>query len=193
MTVNALQTLSKAQLLQQLGRSGRTDCGIHITMMSRDQYTSQVRSADQAQLEESDISPMILRSLSAGRSFSRLPFLCPPHPMVQTHAKEKMFLHGILDTKGVTRLGHATACMDLPCEWAQFLHTCAERGLEESALILIAIWHRQGTPVTQQFNLNHGHPDGDLVTSILAYQWFLACKKNHSSRPDDAPAMEWKA
>ena len=192
-TVNALQTLSKAQILQQLGRSGRTDCGIHITMMSRGQYTSQVRSADLAQLEESDISPMILRSLSAGRSFSRLPFLCPPHPMVQTHAKEKMFLHGILDTRGVTRLGHATACMDLPCEWAQFLYTCAERGLEESALILIAIWHRQGTPVTQQFNLNHGHPDGDLVTSLLAYQWFLACKKNHSSRPDDAPAMEWKA
>ena len=109
-TVNALQTLSKAQILQQLGRSGRTDCGIHITMMSRDQYTSQVRSADLAQLEESDLSPMILRSLSTGRSFSRLPFLCPPHPMVQTHAKEKMFLHGILDTRGVTRLGHATAC-----------------------------------------------------------------------------------
>ena len=105
------KTLSKAQILQQLGRSGRTDCGIHITMMSRGQYTSQVRSADLAQLEESDLSPMILRSLSAGRSFSRLPFLCPPHPMVQTHAKEKMFLHGILDTRGVTRLGHATACM----------------------------------------------------------------------------------
>ena len=192
-TVNALQTLSKAQLLQQLGRSGRTDCGIHITMMSHDQYTSQVRSADLAQLEESDISPMILRSLSAGRSFSRLPFLCPPHPMVQTHAKEKMFLHGILDTRGVTRIGHATACMDLPCEWAQFLYTCAERGLEESALILIAIWQRQGTPVTQQFNLNHGHPDGDLVTSILAYQWFLACKRNYSSRPDDATTMEWMA
>ena len=42
-TVNALQTLSKAQLLQQLGRSGRTDCGIHITMMSRGKYLSQVR------------------------------------------------------------------------------------------------------------------------------------------------------
>ena len=143
------------------------------------------------QLAQSDGAD--LRSLSAGRSFSRLPFLCPPRPLVQTHAKEKMFLHGILDTKGVTMIGHATACMDLPCEWAQFLYTCAERGLEESALILIAIWHRQGTPVTQQFNLNHGHPDGDLVTSILAYQWFLACKKNHSSRPDDAPAMEWRA
>ena len=101
-TVNALQTLSKAQLLQQLGRSGQTDCGVHITTMSHNQYLSQVRSADLAQLEESDISPMILRSLVAGRSFARLPFLCPPHPMVQTHAKERMFLHGILDTKGVT-------------------------------------------------------------------------------------------
>ena len=86
-TVNALQTLSKAQLLQQLGQSGRTDCGVHLTMMSHDQYFSQVRSADLAQLEESDISPMILRSLVAGRSFARLPFLCPPHPMVQKHAK----------------------------------------------------------------------------------------------------------
>ena len=149
-TVNALQTLSKAQLLQQLGRSGRTDCGIHITMMNHDQYLSQVRSADLAQLEESDISPMILRSLVAGRSFARLPFLCPPHPLVQTHAKERMFLHGVLDTKGVTKMGHATACMDLPCEWAQFLY---ERGLEDSALILIAAWHRQGPAMTQQFNV----------------------------------------
>ena len=122
-TVNALQTLSKAQLLQQPGRSG-TDRGIHITMMSHDQYTSQVRSTDLAQLEESDISPMILRSLVAGRSFSRLPFLCPPHPIVQARTKEKMFLHGILDTKGVSRMGHATACMDFPCEWAQFLYVC---------------------------------------------------------------------
>ena len=64
-TVNAFQTLSKTQLLQQLGRSGRTDCGVHITMMSHEQYLSQVRSSDQAQLEESDISPMILRSLVA--------------------------------------------------------------------------------------------------------------------------------
>ena len=54
-TVNALQTLSKAQLLQQLGRTGRTDQGVHITMMSHDQHTSQVRSTDLAQLEQSDI------------------------------------------------------------------------------------------------------------------------------------------
>ena len=77
-----------------------------------------------------------------------------------------MFLHGILDTKGVTRMGQATACMDLPCEWAQFLYTCAERGIEDSALILIATWYRQGPPMTQQFSVNHGHPDGDLMTSI---------------------------
>ena len=63
-TVNALQTLSKAQLAQQQNRTGRTDQGVHITMMSHDQYTSQVRSTDLAQLEESDISPLILRSRS---------------------------------------------------------------------------------------------------------------------------------
>ena len=140
-------------------------------MMSHDQYLSQVRSTDLAQLEESDVSPMILRSLVAGRSFARLPFLCPPHPMVQTHTKEKMFLHGILDTKGVTKMGHATACMDLPCEWAQFLYTCAERGLEDSALVLIATWHREGPAMTQQFNVNHGFPDGSLChhpTAIIA-------------------------
>ena len=194
--MNALQILSKAQLLQQLGRSGRTDCGVHITMMSHDQYLSQVRSADLAQLEESDISPMILRSLVAGRSFARLPFLCPPHALVQTHAKERMFLHGILDTKRVAKMGHATACMDLPCEWAQFLYTCAERGLEDSALILIATWHRQGPAITQQFSVNHGHPDGDLMTSILAYEWYLECKKAYTSKYEGwqvNATQEWKA
>ena len=123
-TVNVLQTLSKAQLTQQQGRTGRTDEGEHITLMSHEQ---QVRSTDLPQLEESDISPMILRSLVAGRPFARLPFLCPPHPVVQTRTKEKMFLRGILDTKGVTRAGTATACIDLPCGWAQFLFLCVCR------------------------------------------------------------------
>ena len=113
-TVNALQTLSKAQLLQQLGRSGRTDCGVHITMMSRDQYLSQVRCSDLAQLDESDISPMILRSCG-GVVLRKAPI-----PLSSTSAcadahETKMFLHGILDTKGVTKTRHATACMDLPC------------------------------------------------------------------------------
>ena len=70
-TVNALQTWSKAQLLQQLGRSGRTDCGVHITMMSHGQYLSQVRSADLAQLEETEYQPYDLTSFVAGRSFAR--------------------------------------------------------------------------------------------------------------------------
>ena len=62
------------------------------------------------------------------------------HPVGQARTKERMFLHGILDTKGVSRIGYVTACMDLPCEWAQFLYVCAERGLEDGAIILIATW-----------------------------------------------------
>ena len=58
-------------------------------MMNYDQYVSHVRSSDLAQLEESDITPMILRSLVAGRSFARLPFLYPPHSVVQLHAKQR--------------------------------------------------------------------------------------------------------
>ena len=88
--------------------------------------------------------PYCQQLVMKGGSSARLPFLCPPHRMVQTHTKEKMFLHGILDTKGVSRMGHATACMDLPREWAQFMYVCAERGLEDSALILIATWYREG-------------------------------------------------
>ena len=80
-TVNALQTLSKAQLLQQLGRSGRTDCGIHITMMSQGQYSSQVRSSDLAQLEESD-----LRSHDSAFTSSREAIL-PSSVLVSTASK----------------------------------------------------------------------------------------------------------
>ena len=39
--------------------------------------------------------------------------------------------------------------------------------------------------MTQQFNVNHGHPDGDLMTSILAYEWYLECKKTYTSKYDD--------
>ena len=65
-----------------------------------------------------------------------------------------------------------------------------------TALILIATWYRQGPAMTQQFNVNHGHPDGDLLTSILAYEWFLANKRTYSHKYGDWQTnltQEWKA
>ena len=87
--------------------------------MSHDQYTSQARSTDLAQLEESDISPMILRSLVAGRPFARLPFLCPPHPSGA-------------DSWICLATGY-NSCMCVQNE-----------GLEDSAIILIATWYKEG-------------------------------------------------
>ena len=76
-------------------------------------------------------------------------------------------------------MGQAVAAMDLPCDWAQFLRTCAERGIEDSALIVIATWHREGPAMTQQYYTNHGHPDGDIMTSILACHWFSVTREHH--------------
>ena len=120
-TANALWTLPNAQVTQQQGGTRRTDEGDHITMMNYDQYVTQVWSSDLAQLEGSHITPMIFRSLVAGRSFARSPFLSPPHSVVQPHAKESIFLHGLIDAKGLTCMGQAVACMDLPCDWAQLI------------------------------------------------------------------------
>ena len=77
-TVNALQTLSKAQMLQQLGRAGRIDQGVHITMMSHGQYTSQVRSTDLAQsrLPQQQRRPLVTSSTNNTRMPLRL---LPPH------------------------------------------------------------------------------------------------------------------
>ena len=50
--------------------------------------------------------------------------------------------------------------------------------------------------MTQQFNVNHGHPDGDLMTSILAYEWYLECRKAYTSKYEDwqtNSTQEWKA
>ena len=94
-------------------------------------------------------------------------------------------------------MGLATACMDLPCDWAQFLCVCAERGLEESATILIETWFREGAAITQQFYLNHGHPGGGLLTSILAYQWFVETRafyrKHYYNDWGTAWNKEWTA
>ena len=49
--------------------------------------------------------------------------------------------------------------------------------------------------MTQQLNVNHGHPDGDLLTSILAYEWFLANKRTYSNKYSDWKTLwtqEWK-
>ena len=50
--------------------------------MSHTQYREQVRAQDVAQLDESDLSLMILRARVSGRSFSRMLLLCPPDPLV---------------------------------------------------------------------------------------------------------------
>ena len=161
--MNALQTLSKAQLLQQLGRTGRMDQGVHITMMSHDQNTSQMRSTDLAQLEESDISPMILRSHVAGRSFARLPFLCPPHPVAQARTKEKMFLHNILDKASVENWrGYVTSCMDLPCKWAH-----------ESVLVLHQMFNEHKEAFPQAPKRHFGSPG--CSTLLLHSVWIDRC------------------
>ena len=102
-------------------------------------------------------------------------------PSGAASCKGRMFLHGIFDTKGVTQMGLAMG-MDLPCDWVQFLYTCAERGVEDSAIIVT--WYTEGPAVTQQHYMNHGHPDGDIMTSLLAYHWFCAlratCRYKHT-------------
>ena len=62
-----------------------------------------------AQLNESDLSPMIFGARASGTSFSKMPFLYPPGPLVTTRTKEQMFLRGILDNLGVTQMGQAVA------------------------------------------------------------------------------------
>ena len=50
--------------------------------------------------------------------------------------------------------------------------------------------------MTQQFNMNHGHPDGDLLTSILAYEWFLENKNHYTNSYTDwktSWSREWNA
>ena len=69
--------------------------------------------------------------------------------------------------------------MDLPCDWARFLHACTERRIEDSAIIIVATWYREGPDMTQQLEMNHGHPDGDIVTSLMAYHWFCAARDYH--------------
>ena len=78
-SINAFQTLSKSHLMQHMGSTGRTDEGDHIVMMSIKQYKRQIRTQDSAQLDESDLSPMILRALVAGRPLTQTDS-CPLSP-----------------------------------------------------------------------------------------------------------------
>ena len=87
-------------------------------------------------------------------------FLPSRHTSHYQDEGDKMFLHGILDNQGMTPMGQAVVAIDLPCDWAQILHVCAEKGLEDTALIVIVMWHREVPPMTQQYFMNHGHPNG---------------------------------
>ena len=94
-------------------------------------------------------------------------------------------------TQGVTQMGHAVAAVDMPCNWAQFLYACAEHGMEDSATIIIATWYREGPGMTKQLYMNHGHPDGDIVTSLMAYRWFGTVRENACrSRDQERAWME---
>ena len=61
--------------------------------------------------------------------------------------------------------GSGSSLYGLPCDWAQFLYTCAERELEDSHYSHLA---QRGTCYDTAVL---GHPD-DLITSLLAYRWF---------------------
>ena len=80
-SVNVLQTPGESQMAQHMGCTGRVDEDDHIIMTSYAQYVEQVRAQDVRHLDENDLSPMILRALASGRSFSRMPFLRPPGPL----------------------------------------------------------------------------------------------------------------
>ena len=50
--------------------------------------------------------------------------------------------------------------------------------------------------MTQQINLNHGHPDGDLLTSIRAYELFLYTRRHFTRTYNEwnvAWNREWNA
>ena len=68
--------------------------------------------------------------------------------------------------------------------------------LIDSLALLSTVEQREGPAMTRQFNMNHGHPDGDLLTSILAYEWFLESKRHYNQKYTDwktSWSREWKA
>ena len=92
-------------------------------------------------------------------------------------------------------MGQAVAAMDLPCDWAEVLHICAERGLEDNALIVIAMWHREASPMTQQYFINHGHPDGDVMADLLDFHWYCGIREYYGhyfvNRNDAKKQEQW--
>ena len=51
--------------------------------------------------------------------------------------------------------------------------------------------------MTQQLYMNHGHPDGDLITSLLAYTWCEVTRTHfrnqHNTDWKTAWTREWQA
>ena len=95
MSVNALQTLSKSQMTPPMGRAGQVDEGNHIIVMSYALCVDQVRAQDVAQLDESDLSPMIVRA----RVWSILlqdAFLVSPRPTGYRKDKKEYCRRGSL-------------------------------------------------------------------------------------------------
>ena len=43
----------------------------------------------------------------------------------------------------------------------------------------------------QQHYVNHGHPDGDIMTSLMAYHWFSETREYHATRNRDHRAA-WR-
>ena len=61
---------------------------------------------------------------------------------------------------GVSHMGKDVAPLDLPCDQAQFLFLGLGRGIEQQAMVVIAMWHKEAPPLAPQFYMDHGHPDG---------------------------------
>ena len=93
-----IPNIEQIPIVQQMGRTGRTDEGDQKVMMPVKQNQKQTCAHNTACIDENDIFPMILSSLVTGKPFSQIPFLCRPDPLV---AKRHVFLCGMLSTEGV--------------------------------------------------------------------------------------------
>ena len=80
-----------------------------------------------------------------------------------------------------------------------------ERGIEQQALIMIAMWYRERSPpMTLQYYMNQGRPEGDVMTGLLASSWYRHIKdylfggSHHTTsmlqaewQPIDANQSDW--
>ncbi|MGI9521832.1 MAG: ATP-dependent helicase HrpB [Hyphomicrobiaceae bacterium] len=169
---------ARSSVDQRRGRAGRIEPGVCIRMWQEPENRG-LRTSETPQIEETDLTDMVLDCLAWGVSSpNRLPWLTqPPNGAVDAAFERLMSLGAVDDRHMLTAHGKALRQLPMPAHLASMIIRAAETGASHDASLLSALIVERGvggpsSDIADQLqHLRNDRSNRAIQTRRLAQRW----------------------